>query len=53
MELLVVTTLVLNVALDDFFVSILSDGVHVVTTRPEMPSAQDKLEFRMLLEKML
>jgi len=50
MDLLVPPSLTLNVALDNIFIGVLSDCVHVEATRPEVSSPENFLHLRMAIE---
>ena len=45
MDLCIPPSLTLHVALDHFFVGILTDRVHVEAARPEVPAPEDLLDL--------
>ena len=53
MNLSVLFSLILDVALDDFFIRILTNCVHVKATGPEITSPENFLDLRVRLEDML
>ena len=53
MDLFVLHSLLLDIALDHFFIRILTHCVHVETTRPEVATPQNLLHFWVVLEDVL
>ena len=53
MDLFVLAALVLDVAFDDMLISILSHGVHVEATRPEVPAPEHLLHVGVMVEDVL
>lgn len=50
-ELLVGSALVLNIVFDNRFVTILSHGIDVIPTGPQIPSPQHFFDFRVMAEE--
>ena len=52
-DLFVLHTLVLDIAFDDVFVGVLTDGVHVEAARPEVSSPEELFDCGMMRKDML
>ena len=50
MNTTILQALILNVPFDHFFVGVLSNCVHVETTRPEMPTPENVCDFWVEIE---
>ena len=51
MKFVVLIPLILNISFDGFLISMLTDGVDVVTTRPEFPAPEDLSDLGVAFEQ--
>lgn len=53
MDRLIVETLIFDIIADHFFIAILTDGIDVVATRPELPAPQQPFDCGVTFENLL